>query len=368
MIYVLAVDWLSIYCHYVGTPEIGDRDWQPQESDGTELFGKYPFRYRLADYGTRQFSRLYFVSKPNPEGGYDDFAEIQASPYSGIMNHKSIIVRFVNRALYEPDFWELADRLLDENQFVMKGVTRIDICADFNQFVSYDPQQLILDFASKKLRHVGRGVGALYFNHGVVKKQYGVNYTGLSFGTHASDAHVYLYNKSFELMTQGDKPWIRDMWNRVGLDVLHVWRLEVSIRSKGTRFKDKASGAMITIGRSHMNSAASLSLIYHAFVKRLFTFCINKHEITNITREPKIELFDATAAYSRGTIRNLSAGGRLEKILIKALWTMGDLYRGGEPRDSQLQAQDLAMTIADSTDLTAWLRDNNNKWIIQTHK
>ena len=76
---------------------------------------------------------------------------------------------------------------------------------------------------------------------------YGVNYTGLTFGTHSSDAHCYLYNKSFELLTQGDKPWIRERWSRMGLDVREVWRLEVSIKSGGLKFKDKQTKEKVEV-------------------------------------------------------------------------------------------------------------------------
>lgn len=368
MIYAITIDWLSIHCHYKPADAANFAAWEPHDATDSTLFGEYPFKYRKADYGTRQFSRLYFVSMPNPEGGHDDFAEIQAEPHSGILNQASIIVRFVNRSLYTPDFWELAERLLSQNDFYFQGITRIDICADFNQFATYDPQSLILDFAGKKLRHVGRGVGALYFNHGVVKKQYGVNYTGLSFGTHASDVRVYLYNKSFELLTQGDKPWIRDLWRRIGLDQRNVWRLEVSIKSKGCKFKDKETGNQVTIDADAAKTDDELAKIYHTFRTKLFSFVKNHDHITNITREPRIVLFEDAPAYSRGCIRNVSAGNRLDKMMIKSLWLLSQTYRGSEPQDLQTIAQQLAMSIADATDLTSWLRDRFDQWDRPTHK
>ena len=257
MIYVLSIDWLAIHCHWcppvkpiesgaVAAPDGLATDWQPIFGTEQTLDGAYPWRFKLEEYGTRQFSRLYRVAIPNAEGGWDEFAEIQASPHSGILNRASVIIRYVNRALYMPDFWELAERLLSDQQFQFVGISRIDICGDFNQFKHCTPIQLIEDFAAKKLRHIGRGVGALYFDHGIMfdkvtrSKEYGVRYTGLSFGTHSSDVRVYLYNKSFELLTQGDKPWIRDQWNAAGLDPKNVWRLEVSIKAKGIHGRNKS--------------------------------------------------------------------------------------------------------------------------------
>lgn len=366
MIYTISIDWLSIYCHYSG-----QGTWQPVESKGGDAFGAYPWRYKLAEYGTRQFSQLHFVRIPNAEGGWDDFAEVQSAPYSGILNHSSVIIRFVNRSLYMADFWELANRFLEDNHFVFKGITRIDICADFNDFACIAPIALIEGFAAKKYRHIGRGVGALYFNHGVVRKEYGVNYNGLSFGTHASDARVYLYNKSFELLTQGDKPWIKDRWRSVGLDLLHVWRLEVSLKSKACTFKDRTSGNTIVLDKNRAEDGDELAKVFHSFVKKLFSFVPNRRGITNITHEWQkngLKLFDTTPIYDRGCIRNVSPGNRMEKIIIKSLYQMGDLYRGGEILDAQLRGQDLAFDLANACDLNEWMANKVIEWEKPIHK
>lgn len=366
MIYTLSIDWLSVHCLYT---ELGT--WEPKESEGGDAFGAYPWRYKLADYGTRQFAQLYFVRMPNAEGGWDDFAEVQCAPYSGILKHNSVIVRFTNRTLYMPDFWELANRFLNENHFTFKGITRIDICADFNDFHCIAPIALIDGFAAKKYRHIGRGVGALYFNHGVVNKEYGVRYNGLSFGTHSSDCRVYLYNKSFELLTQGDKPWIKDLWKTAGLDLLHVWRLEVSIKSKACTFKDRSSGSTIVLDKERAEDGSELAKIYHTFVKKLFSFVPNRKGITNITHEWQkngLHLFEGAPAYDRACIRNVSPGNRMEKILIKSLYQMSDLYRGGEIKDAQLRAQEFAFELANSCELNEWMANKVNEWEKPIHK
>lgn len=388
MIYTLSIDWLSVHCYYIPADEQGAdvasehpsnivRRWEPVESEGGDLLGAYPWRYKLQPYATRSFSRLHFVAMPNEEGGWDDFAEVQSAPYSGILHKESVIVRFVNRALYRHDFWELAMRFLSDNDFVFQGISRIDICADFNQFDSISPRALIEGFAGKRFRHVGRGVGALYFNHGKGAERdehnrpiadYGVRYTGLSFGTHASDARVYLYDKSFELLTQSDKPWIRDGWIAAGLDVLNVWRLEVSIKSKATKFKCRQSGELITIDTDTASDANSLVKIYLSFVAKMFAFVKNRRGITNISREPRLQLFDNTHFhYDRGVLRNVSAGNKMQRMIIKALYQLGDLYRGAANIESADLAQSFAVNIAESTDLSEWMSKKINEWDKPTH-
>lgn len=362
MIYTLSIDWLTIFCIFMG-----DGDWEPVETTA--------FRYKKEDFGTRCFSRFYRVRVPNAEGGLDEFAEVQATPYSTILPSYAVMVRFVNRTLYLPDFWTFAADFLRFNEFECRGISRIDVCADFNQFACIEPKKLIEGFAAKKYRHIGRGVGALYFNHGVGVERdiydkpvsdYGVNYTGLSFGTHSSDAHVYLYNKTFELLTQGDKPWIKDTWRAAGLDMRNVWRLEVSIKSAGLKFKDKKTGNDIEVDVPKVRETSELDKIYHTFVKRLFSFIENKKKISNITREPRLLLFEGKPAYDRGVVRNISAGGRMERIMIKQLYQFADRYRG--VYDAENKAVELAGRLANATGLGDWYELKRSVWEKPVHK
>ncbi len=356
--------------------EILSDTWQPKDGDPEErdIEHPYTFRYKLEVYGTRSFSELWRVSTPNAEGGWDDFAEVQAAPYSGILSRNSVIIRFVNRTLYTDDFWAAAGQFLSDNNFTFQGISRIDVCGDFNQFRTMTAQQLIEGFASKKYRHIGQGVGALYFNHGIMQdkvtrsRDYGVQYTGLSFGTHSSDLRVYLYNKSFELLTQGDKPWIRDRWRNVGLDVQNVWRLEVSIKSKAVKFKDRTTGKVITIDTDLAAKDDELGNIYHTLVQKKFDFRVNNKKCTNVSRLERLQLFDLHPVYDHRTIRNVSAGGRFEKMFIKALYQLADIYRGQNIADGDMLAQSLAFDIARATDLEGWMSKKIPTWDEPTHK
>lgn len=356
MIYVLSIDWLSVYGIYAGTGDI----WEPEECKGG-------FSYKRETFGTRCFSRFDRVRVANEEGGWDEFAEVQSVPYEGsVLPTYAVMIRFVNRVLYMPDLWEQVERFLSLNLIEIRGISRIDICADFNQFATIDPKALIEGFAAKRLRHIGRGLGSLGFNHGVKNGDYGVNYTGLTFGTHASDAHIYLYDKSFELLTQGDKPWIKERWKRVGLDIRNVWRLEVSIKSKGLKFKDKKSDSIVEIDPAMVSEDDTLDKVYHTFVKKLFSFVVNRDGIKNISREPRIVLFDERPSFDRGTIQNVSAGNRAERILVRSLWQLADRYRG--MFYTREETQRLAECLACSTGLYDWLKDKQVEWETPIHK
>lgn len=356
MTYVLSIDWLSLFCIYVGD---GDA-WHPIEDAR--------YCYKREDFGTRCFSTFHRVRIANDECGWDEFAEVQSVPYSSILPPYAMIIRFVNRILYAPNLWQLIGHFLSLNQIEIKGISRIDICADFNDFASMSPISLIEGFAAKQYRHIGRGVGSLAFNHEVRNGDYGVTYTGLTFGTHSSDAHCYLYNKSFELKTQGNKPWIRERWARVGLDQRNVWRLEVSIKSAALKFKDKISKQVIEVSPTMISLEDELAKVYHTFVTKLFAFVLNHNGIKNITREPRIKLFDAEPIYDRGVLSNTSAGDRMTRILIKSLWQMSDRYRGNFIYQARQTSRDFAERIAASTGLYGWLEEKKNEWTEVVHK
>lgn len=356
MLYTLSIDWLSVYGIFAGDGDI----WHPVETN--------EFAYKLEQFGTRCFSVFHRVRIANSEGGWDEFAEVQSVPYSSILPPYAIIIRFVNRVLYLPEFWTLVDKFLQLNQIEIRGISRIDICADFNQFATMDAKALIEGFASKRFRHIGRGVGSLAFNHGVHHGDYGVNYTGLTFGTHSSDAHCYLYNKSFELLTQGDKPWIRERWKNVGLDVREVWRLEVSIKSGGLKFKDKKTKNIIQVDADMAADGDALDKIYHSFIRKLFSFVVNHPGIKNITREPRLVLFEDRPVYDRGSIANLSPGDRAARVLIKSLWQMSDVYRGAFIYGAQEESRTFATHIAAATGLYDWLELKKEEWEKPIHK
>lgn len=386
MKHVISIDWLSIFGTLnLGTFQTAEEVWKKNAS----LSACVPlaYKYERAEYGTRQFKELWHVYTPNLSGGWDALASVQATPYSSILPAGSCIVKFDNRILYLPDMWYIVTQFFDNHGIVVQNISRIDICADFNRFECGSCVKFIADFVSSKLRHVGRGVGNAYFNHGTAAdkvtkvSKYFLKYTGLSFGTHKSDARVYLYNKTFELESEKEKPWIRDRWKNAGLTTTRVnpvtgmvegvpvWRLEVSLKSKALTFKDKNTGSTINVSAKSMQADEEVGKVYHTFIRKLFAFVVNRDGITNITREKRVNLFgDTPPTYDRGAIRNLSPSSRSEKILIRALWLMSARYRGADMVEDEGISKQLAAELAETTNLERWLTRKKGTWQDKYHK
>lgn len=356
MIHCISIDWLALFC-------ICNRGcWAQCPLEDHDLAPMQNYSYKIAAHGTRQFKHLVEVSIDN-----DVIAEVQYEPCSSILPPDSCIVKFSNRLLYSRNLWGVVDCFLIDHALRVKNISRVDVCADFHRFDTYEPVKLISDFLSSRIRHKGKGLGGAYFNH--YAKKFGtysiahLDYSGLSFGSRESDARAYLYNKTLELRTQKDKPYIRDFWRAAGLNITKdVWRLEISIKSGGVKFKDKKTGQIEEYDKKRLKDSNDLCKLFYTYQRKLFSFVINKPNITNITREPIISLFADKPHFEHGVIRDVSCSTRTEKILIKQLWQMSEKYRGNDMVEDEGICKELATNLAIATDLRQWMREKQPTW------
>lgn len=375
--YTISIDWLSIFCVCTHVMMTGGKqtaeDGSSVDLPGREFPNIHGYTYELQDYGTRQYKQLIFVYLDK-----EKIAEVQCNPHSPILDAFSVVVKFDNRLLYSSRLWAVVTNFLRDHQMRVLRLTRLDIAADFNKFYCYQCVPFIRDFLSTKLRHVGRGHGQSNFAHGAKKDAdtgYSLawlNYDTLSFGSRSSDVRVYLYNKTRELAEVHDKPYIRDSWKAANLDTsngVQVWRLEVSIKGKGFRFRNKDTDEEEEITFARIQDDAQLILLYHTFVKQYFAFIRNRDGITNVTREPRLELFGKDIpTISRGYLRCVTGSNRSDRILIKKLITLPDELRAMDTLQDHFDTEFMAYKVAHATDLKEWLDVKRPEWDTKNHK
>lgn len=325
------------------------------------------YEYEQMPYGTRQYGELFAVYLYK-----EKIAEVQRRPYSSALHPAGCIVKFDNHLLYSAQGLAIIAAFLDYHEISVQSISRVDICADFNKFETYEVVDLIRDFLSMTLRHVGRGDGGAYFEHRAkVNKRTRINnyymqYSGLSFGSRQSDVRVYLYNKTKELAEVHDKPYIRDTWEHAGLQNTRknpVWRLEVSISGKGTKFRNKENEETVTITIDMLRDKEKLATLYYTFVSHYFQFVKNRPDIKNITREPRIDLWGETPPIiDRRILRTISGGNLSERIAIHKLWQMSEEYRKMDNEQDRQRTQRLAEDLAAATDLMEWLKYKRKEW------
>lgn len=213
---VINIDWLTVYC-------LCSKSWTHQ--DAILSLG---YQIVMRGDGTRHFKRLYDVI----DSSGVPFLEVQDMPKSlksngGIWLSNAMLIKVYNKQLYLEDTVERLYSLLLQCEIKIKSISRLDIAMDFNYFDNHiHPQTLIKKFMNDELWYL------------FVKKFYCIGkqcstqtYEYLRFGSSKSSCSIYLYNKSRELREQKDKPYIRDIWEKIGLNTSDVWRLEVSMRT-----------------------------------------------------------------------------------------------------------------------------------------
>lgn len=376
-IFSLNIDWLSVYCICSAesyTDGVREIPYDPDAKGKKRDFPHSPsYTYVVQDYGTRQYKKLVFVYVDK-----EKVAEVQYLPCSPVLLPTSVIVKFDNRVLYSPSFKSIVAQFLREHSLRVERITRLDIAADFTKFYCYECIPFIRDFLNMKLRHIGRGGGQSNFSHGARKDEdtgYSrawLNYGGLTFGARTSDVRVYLYDKTKELDEVHDKPYIRDSWVSAGIDTSggkHVWRLEVSITRKGIRYKNKDTDQPEEITIDRVMDDTQLLTIYNTFVAQYFAFIRNRDGITNVTREPRLQLFAPTMLrVSRGYLRCVSGSNRADRIFIKKLLTTPDELRAMDTLRDRIDTEDMAYKVAAATDLTEWLKVKRPEWDKIYHK
>lgn len=289
---VIQIDWLQMNCLGVLTTEALEK-------------------LELQKYSTQVFKKVYCY-----KAGNEILITIACEPSSSILNPLTHIVKVCNKWLYSDLLLWRVNILLPFFGLKFHSFSRLDICADFNNFrFGLLPSTLIANFLSEKYYAIGN---KQFKVQGKAKNTINLQY--LRFGNNNSEVSAYLYNKSQELAEVKDKPWIRDNWNLNKIDSSKdVWRLEFSIKGSRLRMLNGNSGEVDSITLNCIDDAEFMTNLYFALLKRYFAFRVNDG-LSNITRMKHVELFDTSDCnYSIKMFHDSHESDRSTKIFIKKI-------------------------------------------------
>lgn len=211
---IVSCDWFSLSCviasPFVRRPCCVPVGWSILEQSGTAV---WKCRFFIMD----------------AEG--NKVATILTSPKSTIIDENRAIVEIANQWLYHEDFRKITDVVLSSMPLSVTGVNRVDLCGDFNMTARQYAVFRMLQDGTAYLKGVRRGA-----DWHETKKRFKEAHQ-LSWGGKDSVFHWKMYYKYKELHEGGiesSKPYIENMWREEGLDVKHVWRLEVSVTSSNS--------------------------------------------------------------------------------------------------------------------------------------
>lgn len=150
-----------------------------------------------------------------------------AVPRSPMIDGCSAMLEVANPVLYSQIFREIVDAMLVMYPMYVAGVSRADLCADFQMTPSRWEVVRGLESGENYLKGLRRGV-QWWTAKGADRKPHQLSWGGMD-----SVFHWKLYNKYKELHEGGSplasKPYIEQMWVECGFEPTKVWRLEISI-------------------------------------------------------------------------------------------------------------------------------------------
>lgn len=222
---VVSCDWFAMSCKLTrerdGNPPRVPLGWSALKMSETAVWAE---RWFLMD----------------PEG--NKVATILCSPRSPKIPALSANVQIANRFLYYDDFKVICNLVLDSLSMVPCGLSRIDLCCDFE--MSESMYRTYIALAKKDAKIKGTHESVSWWKDIPSDKRAGIPMSHdvpnqVNWGGAESTFHWKIYYKWLELArAQPDeqKPWILDTWRYWGLRERYVWRVEVSIsHSNGLR-------------------------------------------------------------------------------------------------------------------------------------
>ena len=238
MLRCINIDWLELYC--MESPTLF-----PCNAD---FFGRQGYYVREREYGTRQYREMFTIvdadGLPWIEIRRNPVAAEAARGVKGMFSPYSCHIRLSNVACYGNNPVARLEDFLFKYQYDVSRIYRLDICLDFERFDKGDYPADVLDrYIRGKYTKINQ---SNISTHGKDLWD-GRQWNSISWGNPKSMVSTKLYNKTMELATQKDKPYIRYAWQLSGLvdDFVNltktkadgktykpaIWRVEFSIKS-----------------------------------------------------------------------------------------------------------------------------------------
>lgn len=287
-LYMISVDWLQCFC-------IGDL---LSEGDYPIMGGTVTVT--AEEGGTANFNKRFTVTQNGLQ-----VATVLQLPKMKTMERGMTEVKLHNRVLYTSSPFRHMVNILKGLSLEYRGISRLDLCCDCNTLAGgRSVEDLIASFVHLgvgEYGHIVRKGSARYILHGNNHRKAHIKHESIKFGTVNSDVIPYIYNKSLELMTVKDKPWIRDCWKQAGLVHLideeglnrlsakelayklsdegvseyvrsGVWRFELSIKAHGKDILNMATGEIFKLCLDNISTAEKVEALFKMYAEKYFSF------------------------------------------------------------------------------------------------
>lgn len=289
--YAISIDWLQLYCWNSG-------GFNPEYDTMTHHFADI-------GHGSKVFRKIYNVV--DADGCL--IGNISLDPYSDAINKNTVIFKAENNILYEPDAIPRIFAFLAEAGLHYKGITRIDVAYDCNEFYGgLKPQKLLDNYFNMRYLKLGNNDPWVKMSGGYKLKFRANNSqkikldgdgqtvgafraSSVTWGQRSSDIQVQVYNKSKELREVKMKHHIVDWWKQNGLETEEsdVYRVEIRITNAKT-LKNSTNGKLFKLQASDLLLQEQIENLFAAFASKYFRF-YHRRDISHLERMPEVKIF-----------------------------------------------------------------------------
>lgn len=339
MIYAVTLDWLQVFAlgEFLSTDVIRFKDTK--------------YTAKLTDKQSMQWKRIYYIYQ-----GRFKVAEICQEPRTSVINPKATTIKIENRILYTTQYTTILYDILKVYNLHYKGVTRIDVALDCQelaqglQIQDFLRRCIALDENEKGyIYNVGRAHSTFH----MCRDAAGHNtINSVKWGSPRSRVSCYCYDKTLELIEVKDKPWIRNFWERNGLDwqiafdeldelttsqrkrmvermslkdyvKKPVYRFEISIKGQGKEVVIGDTGEILNLDIEYLQNQIQVQALFFSYAKSCFKFRENTGQSDRYNFHP-LQIFDVCTEtpFKPYAISESKESGRSERVLYNKLYRM----------------------------------------------
>ena len=300
-----SIDWLTfnIKLKDINNPFIKDeRIYAEEREQGTNIFK------RVKDYyNTRDELIFTIVFQPHSKIIKQDFGQLQIA----------------NKWLYVGNLSKLVYKIFFQSNFELVNISRIDLCADFFNFVdTYKPLAFIQDVAKGNVIKVNPSSVNFWGKTG----DYTIDYHAMNIGDRESTFNFKLYNKTKELEEKHEKGYIKTKWFKKlqGYEELikmkekpTIWRLEVSIKDWN---KIKIDGKkVIEINNDVFDILNYYPYFMQFFISKKFVWKNDFGKFINFIDNPRKDLSSKYLCTNIPNNEEINTTNKQKKQILKSL-------------------------------------------------
>lgn len=277
----------------------------------------------------------------------EKYGTIRTVPRASILDPALSMLKVENHHLYRKNWIDNLNLVLKKMGLVVNNVSRLDIAIDGGEFIA-DYENLI----SGKWKKVGRATSLTFHDSSFKVKSFRV-------GKRGQDKSVLVYNKSLEMTEKKNKQYIKQMWEKNGLDTeKDIQRLELQMRRDVIKsIKD--------FDYNQLNNPKYLAGIVKSQCKGFYQFVENDGK-KDVSRKEKIEAVN-WAYFDNLEIEKLSKTNKPNVVYRVKNWVSHEMrrsYSGLEKGGKDLWDNAIIRCQEECHlfGIEDWFRDNVPKW------